>query len=172
MAEIVIRRARVGDVDRISELWEALVEHHRALDPELPPASENGALRYARRILDHLDSESACVLVAVKERQVVGYVLGVVVDLAPEMFAQEPSGFLADIYVDADHRRVGIGQALVEALQAWFGERGIRYFEWHAAARNPEAIAFWRALGGREVMLRMRADVPVKQRRTRKKREG
>jgi GNAT superfamily N-acetyltransferase len=87
-------------------------------------------------------------------------VLGVVVDLAPELFAQEPSGFLADIYVDADHRRGGVGTALVNGLTDWFRQRNVRFFEWHAAAQNPDGIAFWRALGGRDVMVRMRADIP------------
>lgn len=159
MDKVIIRSAKPGDVDAVSHLWEALVEYHRVLDADLPPATPEGAMRYARRILDHLDDPSAKIFVAIRDNVVVGYVLGVVVDLAPEMFQQEPSGFLADIYVDEKQRRTGVGRALVEALTAWFRERGLHYFEWHAAARNPEGIAFWRAMGGREVMLRMRAEI-------------
>ena len=98
-------------------------------------------------------------MVADVDDLVVGYVLGVVVDLAPEMFLQETSGFLADIYVDQAYRRQGVGRALVEALIAWFGKQGIHYYEWHVAARNQESIAFWRSLGGHEVMLRMRGEI-------------
>ena len=155
---VTIRPARSDDVDAIARLWEALVEYHRELDSDLPPASHQGSIRYARRLVDQLDSPTTRVLVAVHDSQIVGYVLGVVVDLAPEIFAQEPSGFLADIYVDASQRRKGVGRALVEALVDWFRSNGLRYFEWHAAVQNPEGISFWRALGGREVMLRMRAD--------------
>lgn len=156
--EVTIRPARPDDVDSIARLWEALVEYHRERDADLPPAAHQGAMRYARRLIDQLDNPTTRVLVAVHDSQVVGYVLGVVVDLAPDIFAQEPSGFLADIYVDTALRRKGIGRALVEELVNWFRENGLRYFEWHAAVQNTEAIAFWRALGGREVMLRMRAD--------------
>lgn len=156
----VVRPALARDVDAIAHLWSDLVDHHRQLDVELPPAAPNGPMRYARRILDHLDDPMARVLVAESNGLVIGYVLGVIVDLAPEMFQQEASGFLADIYVDADHRRRGAGRNLVHALTDWFCTRGILYYEWHAAALNTEGIAFWRSLGGRDVMLRMRADVP------------
>lgn len=146
-------------MDAIARLWEALVEYHHELDPDLPTATMQGSMRYARRLIDQLDNPTTQVLVALQDSHIVGYVLGVVVDLAPEIFAQEPSGLLADIYVDASHRRKGVGRALVRELVNWFSSNGLRYYEWHAAVQNPDAVAFWRALGGREVMLRMRADV-------------
>ena len=48
---------------------------------------------------------------------------------------------------------------LVQKLADWFRSEGVGYFEWHVAARNPEGVRFWQALGGREVMLRMRTDL-------------
>ena len=159
MAEVVIRVAVEGDIDAIARLWEALVAYHRELDLDLPPAAFNGARRYARRLIERLHDPLARVLVAEVDGRVVGYVLGVVVDLAPEMFEQEPSGFLADIYVDEAQRGTGVGRALVQTLVAWFKSRGMRYYEWHVATRNDAGLAFWRAMGGRDVMLRMRADL-------------
>jgi ribosomal protein S18 acetylase RimI-like enzyme len=159
--QITIRPARLDDIDAIARLWQALVEFHCSLDSDLPPPTSQGAMRYARRLMDHIDDPMAKVLVAVVDGKAIGYVLGVVVDLAPEMFAQEPSGFLADIYVDEEHRRSGVGTSLVRGLTEWFQQKNLRYFEWHAAAQNPAGIAFWRALGGRDVMVRMRADLPT-----------
>lgn len=158
MAQRVIRPAKAHDIDAIAELWESLVTYHHNLDSELPTASADGAYRYARRLLNHIDDPTARVYVAEIDGQVVGYVLGVIVDLVPEMFTYDPSGFLADIFVAESHRRSGLGRDLVNALSAWFAEKNLAYFEWHAAAQNPTALAFWRALGGREVMIRMRAD--------------
>jgi len=157
--KVIIRPAAPHDIDAVAQLWQALVGYHRELDSDLPPAAPNGAVRYARRLMDRLEDPLTSVLVAEIDGKVVGYVLGMVVDLVPEMFSQSPSGFLADIYVAADYRRLGVGRALVEHLTAWFREKGLRYYEWHVAARNEDALEFWRKVGGRDVMLRMRGEL-------------
>ncbi|HVU14079.1 MAG TPA: GNAT family N-acetyltransferase [Phototrophicaceae bacterium] len=162
MDKVIIRQVQAEDMDAVARLWLALVEYHRQLDSDLPPAAPQGAKRYARRLIERLDDPMSRVLVAETEGKVVGYVLGVVVDLAPEMFAQEASGFLADIFVDEAYRREGVGKALVDGLADWFRSKGLHYFEWHVAARNDAGIAFWQTMGGREVMLRMRAELDSK----------
>lgn len=159
MDQIIVRAATARDLDQIARLWAALVEYHRRMDADLPEAADGGPQRYARRLAERLADPSTCVLVAAQGKQVVGYVLGFVVDLTAEMFVQGASGFLADIFVDEAYRGRGLGRSLVNELTEWFKERGVSYFEWHVAAHNHEGIAFWRAIGGRDVMLRMRADL-------------
>lgn len=161
MAEIIVRQARAEDAEAIARLWTQLVEYHSALDATLPKASPLGAVQYARRTEDQMRNPSARVLVAedTDNRRLVGYVMGVVVDLMPDIFTQEPSGFLADIYVAADYRQAGVGRALVNALADWFRERGLHFFEWHVAAQNQVGIDFWHAMNGRQVMIRMRSEL-------------
>jgi GNAT superfamily N-acetyltransferase len=154
---IIVRAATARDIDAVAALWAELVAYHHALDADLPPATPRGALAYGRRIIDRLDDPSARVLVAELDQRVVGYALGFVVDLVPEMFDQAAGGFLADIFVAESQRRRGVGRALVDSMTTWFSQQGLSYWEWHVAARNPDATAFWHAMGGREVMLRMRA---------------
>ncbi len=155
----MIRFAGAADVEAIGQLWTALVAYHRALDPDMPTAMPDGAAYYSRSLRSRLDDKHTCVLVAEQDGRVVGYVLGVVVDLLPEMFDYEAGGFLADIFVEASYRGQGIGLALVEALAAWFQQQGLRHFEWHVAASNTDALAFWRRIGGRDFIIRMRADI-------------
>jgi ribosomal protein S18 acetylase RimI-like enzyme len=156
---VVIRPAVTADIEAVGRLWTNLVDYHVALDHRLPSAVPNGGRRYARRLYDKLDDPFARLLVADAGGQVVGFVLGMIVDLVPDVFEQEPSGFLADIYVDAAYRRHGIGRRLVEALMTWFQERGVTYYELHVAALNAEGLAFWRALESEPVMVRMRTPV-------------
>lgn len=157
MDQVVIRRAEDGDIEAIGRLWEQLVAYHLVLDERLPAAVRGGGRRYARRLYDKLHDPFSCLLVAEHSGLVIGFVLGMIVDLAPDVFDQEASGFLADIFVDGQHRKLGVGRALVDGLCDWFRERGVSYYEWHVAARNADGLAFWRAIGGDAIMVRMRA---------------
>jgi ribosomal protein S18 acetylase RimI-like enzyme len=159
--EVLIRPATAEDAQAVARMWERLVTFHRALDDDLPSATHDGAQRYAKSLAERVEDSHTCTYVAEGEGQLIGYVLGVVVDFPPEMFEQEPSGFLADIYVEEGFRGQGVGRALVQALVEWFRTKGLDYFEWHVAARNADGVKFWRAMGGREVMLRMRSDIPI-----------
>ena len=162
MAEVIIRPVNKGDTDALGEMWLDLVAYHQNLTPDLPGPARGGEHRYVRRILERLDDPYTCALVAEVDGQVVGFVLGMVIDLMPDIFDQRPSGFLADIYVEPQMRRHGVGRSLVNALVDWFRQCGIHTFEWHVASNNPAGIAFWRSVGGRDVMIRMRADVGAK----------
>jgi GNAT superfamily N-acetyltransferase len=160
VAEIVIRPLQRTDADSLAQMWEQLISFHQNLDPDLPGPARNGALRYAQRLVERIDDSETLTLVAEDDGQVVGFVLGMVVDFAPDVFSQERSGFLADIFVDEAHRRHGVGRQLVKALTDWFSnEHHLTHYEWHVAAQNPDGRAFWQALGGRDVLVRMRADL-------------
>ncbi len=158
----MIRLATVSDVPAISRLWEKLVAYHQALGQDMPAAVPDGAARYGRSLADRLDDNHTRVLVAEVDGQVVGYVLGVVVDLMPEIFEHHAGGFLADIFVEESYRGRGLGRALVRALEDWFRHNGLRYFEWHVASSNKSALAFWEAMGGHSFMVRMRAYIEPK----------
>lgn len=155
----MIRPATPADSDAVGRLWERLVEYHRSLDADLPKASENGGVIYVQRLVSRADDSTTRVFVAEEDGEIVGYVLGVVIDLVPEMFVPETSGFLADIYVEPAFRGRGIGRGLVEALAGWFRSQGLPYYEWYVAVRNESGRQFWRQIGGRELMVRMRADL-------------
>lgn len=154
----VIRSAKRSDEAALARLWSGLITYHKKLDKDLPNAARNGDKRYAARLVDRLHDPEACVLVAEVDGEVIGFVLGMVVNLVPDVFAQERCGFLADIYVDEAHRRHGVGRALVRAVENWFQQtHNLSYYEWHVAAQNTAGRAFWQSMNGRDIMVRMRA---------------
>lgn len=157
---MMIRPAQEKDLDAIAALWMELVQYHRELDTDMPVAARDGAERYAERIRHALDSTHLKVYVAEVDDQVIGYVLGMIIDLLPETFREERAGMVADICVRQAYRSQGIGSALMDALKAWFVLRGVDHYEWYVAASNQSGIVFWeKVMGGRPVMIRMRASL-------------
>jgi GNAT superfamily N-acetyltransferase len=156
---VTIRLFTPDDAKAVAALWESLVDFHQTLDKDLPRATSGGGRIYVERMVSRIGDADTLVLVAEIDGHVVGYVLGAIVDLVPDMFEREMCGFIADIFVEPDHRRHGIGRMLIDAVLDWFRSEGIRYYEWYVAAQNPTARAFWREMGGRELMVRMRCEI-------------
>ena len=155
----MIRLARQDDVGRIGELWLEMVEYHYRFDERMFRASADGAARYAESIHNRLSDKRTRTLVAEARGEIVGYALGMILDVTTELFMPMHSGFVADIYVVKEHRRQSHGRQLVERLALWFQSQGIQSFEWHIVAGNHNARKFWEALGGQTTMLRMRTEI-------------
>ena len=157
---ITVRPVAPQDQDALAHLWQALVDYHTQLDKRLPHATDGAATRYAERLVRRVQrGASTQAYVAEAEGQVVGYVLGSVLDLHPDLFEQRRAGFIADLFVLPAYRRRGIARRLVAALNAWFAERGMRIVEWNVAAANTEGLRFWQTLGGQPIMVQMRASL-------------
>ena len=153
-----VRPAAPQDKDALAQLWQALVDYHVQLDDRLPRAANDAATHYAERLLRRMGRSSLTrAYVAEVDGQVVGYVLGSVLALHPDLFEQRDAGFIADLFVLPAYRRQGIARRLVAAINAWFAEQGMRIAEWSVAAANVEGMRFWKALGGEPIMVQMRA---------------
>lgn len=163
MADVIVRAAHESDADAIGALWSELVAYHHALDAGLPQAAPNGPDHYAQALHDHLNSPVTRVLVAEADGCVVGYVLGVAADMVSSLFMHETAGFIADLYVRPDFQRQGVGRQLVLAIHDWFTRQGVKQAEWYVAVKNESAQAFWRALGGAPLLMRMRSQWPEEQ---------
>lgn len=153
-----IRTATEEDATAIGQMWERLAAYHNALDSALPAAARGGGKVYAKRLVTRMNDPLTRVFVAEKDGILAGYVLAVIIDVIPDMFVQENSGFLADIFVEDEYRRHGVGRMLVETVRAWMQEHDVRHFEWYVAAHNTVGRQFWEAIGGRAVLTRMRAN--------------
>ena len=62
-------------------------------------------------------------------------------------FLGRPSLWLEDLFVRPEHRRAGIGRALLMRLAALAVERGCGRFEWSVLDWNASAIRFYEGLG-------------------------
>lgn len=157
---VTIRPVEPRDERAIARLWQALSDYHVEIDSRLPPPTPGAAERYAERLIERRDDPQTHTFVAVVDGKVVGYVLGAVIDLHPDLFQHVDSGFIADIFVDSAYRQQGIARQLVETINKWFAEQGVTRTEWQVAAANVEGIRFWEAVGGQSIMIRMRMERP------------
>ena len=159
MARPIIRVVQAEDVEAIGRLWLDLVAYHVSLDESFPRPSDDGAKHYAERILNRLHDETMRVVVAVVDGEIIGYVLGVVVDTYSELFVTQRSGFVADIFVAEAYRQQGVGRDLALHLIDWFKAQSVEFYELYVSEVNGGAVKFWEDLQGRTLMRRMRANI-------------
>src|SRR5205814_2104905 len=67
-----------------------------------------------------------------------------------------PVGFVEALYVAPEERGRGVGQALLEAAEAWAGERGCRVIAADARSDNEHGRALHRRLGYEESGMHVR----------------
>lgn len=94
--------------------------------------------------------ESQAILVAEAETGVLAGFAEVRIRSHADGCATSPVGYLEGWFVDAAHRRRGVGRALVEAAQAWSAARGCRQFASDTHVDNSVSRAAHHALGFHE----------------------
>lgn len=158
VSEHVIRPVEPQDEAAIARLWQALSDYHVRLDPRMPVPAEGAAARYAARLVERRNDPQTRAYVAEVGGEVVGFALGAVIDLHPDLFKPVKSGYIADLFVDRRYRRHGLARDLVAALTGWFHSCGVVHIEWQVAAANSPGIRFWEAMGGLATVVRMRLE--------------
>jgi ribosomal protein S18 acetylase RimI-like enzyme len=162
-----VRLARPSDLPRVSELAAELVRQHHRLDPQRFLLVEPIAEGYRRFLTGELRRKGALILVAEEEGDeeegddadaILGYAYAT---LEPRNWNDllDATGKLNDLFVDPASRRSGVGRALVGAAFEALSARGAPRVVLMSAWRNPEAHAFFEALGFRRTMLEMTAEL-------------
>ena len=155
-SESEIRRAGRTDLNRLTELWLALMADHAALDERFRVRADGG--RLMRNRFQLLLNDANCrILVSRSEGDVVGFAVGHVDANVP--FLPGPSiGFISDVYIAPEFRMQGRPKRLVHTLRNWFVQRDVSSIQLHAAACNPQSQEFWRRIGFRDYLIRMWLD--------------
>jgi len=158
MPDARIRSAQVEDLEAVLDLWEELLRHHTRLDPRYQWAEDARDL-FRETMLGWTGDDEWRVLVAeTGHGEIVGYAVGVIAE-NPPIHQLRRYAHVSDIFVAPSWRRRGLGRKLYAALRTWFVEQGVGVVQLRVAARNPESLAFWRDMGGRDHMHRLWLDL-------------
>jgi len=155
---MLVRAARSKDLPAVSRLAAELVRLHHRLDPQrflLVEPIEDGYQWFLSR---EIKRKAALVLVAEEDDKIIGYTYAT---LEPRNWNDllDAAGKLNDIYVDPVSRRRGAGRALLTETLNALRERGAPRVVLLSAWKNPEAHAFFEAMGFRRTMLEMTTEL-------------
>jgi GNAT superfamily N-acetyltransferase len=138
--DLVIRPVAAEDVEVLFDLILELAAYEKLADRV---AGEPEALR--RTLFEQRAAEA--LLLEVRD-ELVGYAIFFTTFSS---FECRSGLWLEDVYVRPEHRRGGIGQAVMEHLAALCQERGHVRLEWVALDWNEPALDFYEKLGARRL---------------------
>jgi GNAT superfamily N-acetyltransferase len=134
---LTIRAATPADVPLLLGLFAELAEYEKLTDQLVATEERLDAALFGER-------PAAEALIAERGSEVAGYAL----------FYPTFSTFLAiqgiwleDLFVRPEHRKAGVGRALLAAVAATLRARGGERLEWSALDWNELALGFYRGLG-------------------------
>jgi ribosomal protein S18 acetylase RimI-like enzyme len=143
--DIVVRVAEHGDIPRLVQLWNELMDHHAEIDQYFQK-SDVGPANFERFVSNMLLLDDSRVLVAMDDGSVVGYCIGQLMT-RPPVFKREVHGFITDMTVTSSCRRQGVGTRLLAAMMEWFDTKHIDRVELNVVPGNAAGVSFWRKQG-------------------------
>lgn len=143
--DVVVRRARAGDLDAVVAMRCALIES----------SSENPINRNLRRdfrdraapfFAGQLDDPRCLTLLAVHADRTIG-LLRCMLSSANPLHDPPRHGYVLSVYVEPEYRRRGVLSALVRQAETWCASQGVVEIRLHCAVENSDGNAAWQALG-------------------------
>lgn len=153
--ELTIRPAQRKDLPALGRLGALLIRTHHDFDAaRFMPPREGAEEGYAHFLGGELDASRVVLLVAERDRAILGYVYA---GIEPRSWKElrDAAGFIHDVVVEPSARGEGIAGRLVEAAADWLEKRGApRVMLWTAQGNVPAQRLFER-LGFRRTMIEM-----------------
>jgi len=146
-----IRLGRREDAAEAARLWMRSAEEHTQHDPIY--ATSPAAERVMRRFLaDLAGSGHSFLFVAVIGDQMVGFISGELREGSPA-FRPKTWASVDDVFVEPDHRNLGVGRALLGSAKTWAQNKGADGVSLQVAAANERGRKFYEELGFREISI-------------------
>ena len=154
---MIIRKAKLKDVEAISVFVVKLFKAHAAWDRFFTPSKDVDKV-YREFIKRCIYSKNRYLLVAEENDKVVGFVLGELAGRPPTSKVRK-IGFISDVYVEESFRRRGIGKQLLSELCKWFKSKNLQYIELAVHVKNTVGQKAWEKCGFETYMEKQRVEL-------------
>lgn len=136
-----IRTATNDDADTVTDLWLDLAGGQRSYGSHILAEENRSTAREA--VFKHVVADE--LTVAIEDDEILGFVMFAV---ESSDYAQDTSrGLVRNIYVAPDHRRQGIGTALLKDAERRLRDRGVDRLALEVMAENESARRFYQRHG-------------------------
>lgn len=133
----MIKKARIEDSKIVAELAILLWPAHEINDLE-------------KEMKNYIISENSAVFIYYNENIAVGFVQCSLRNDYVEGTKSSPVGYLEGIYVEAEHRKRGIGKKLLIQSEEWAKSKGCSEFASDCELNNTESLKFHLQIGFEE----------------------
>lgn len=143
--DVIIREASIADHEALGLLYAHVDALHARGRPDAFQESQPRSIAFLQERLAKTD---AAMLVADMGGAVVGYAF-VALGRPPDGPMHRPRVFayVEEVVVSSNHRRLGVGKALMQSVEAWARDRKVDQIELTVWEFNEEARKFYAALG-------------------------
>ncbi len=144
---MLIRRAVIGDIDRLGELLRQVLDVHHNARPDIFRA---GAKKYTESELTEIlhDDQRPVFVYEDCERGVCGYAFCIFVQHTDNNILTDiKTLYIDDLCVDSECRGMGIGKALYNYVVSYAKSEGCYNLTLNVWADNTSALGFYESLG-------------------------
>jgi ribosomal protein S18 acetylase RimI-like enzyme len=158
--DITIKNATLNDLQKVQELNLKLFEkEYKEYDSLLNLDWTLGKVG-TKYYKDRISKDDGCVLIAIVDNKIVGYLCGGLIPKKAEAYRNLPiMAELENTFVLNEFRSKGIGKKLYDEFIKWCKTKGVGKIKVEASAQNELAIKFYRANNFKDYTLVLEADL-------------
>jgi ribosomal protein S18 acetylase RimI-like enzyme len=141
-----IREMTPADLPQVLSLWNELIEHHKPISNSLYQVTMSADMTYERWLMRRLKEDGAQVWLAVRNEEIVGYVL-IMMGFRSPVYEVNNVGMICDLIVTRSLRRQSIATSLVSHAMLALLNQGVKTVQVNYDHENAEASLFWTKMG-------------------------
>ncbi|MFA5106566.1 MAG: GNAT family N-acetyltransferase [Candidatus Micrarchaeia archaeon] len=151
---IIIRKAVLGDMGQIINNWKCLMDLNSKYNPVANRRKANYVEIYRRFLKKQIKGRKSAIFVAVNDGMIIGHLM-MEIKRIPPVYEIDEEGFVDELFVQKEFRRLGIGTLLLEQGEKWARRKGMKQFSLHTNVKNAGARRAYAKFGLVEFMLKL-----------------